>query len=123
MLNILFYTQTVPEFNLIPENILIVERNTEVEVCVVFTGTLGRNVTVTAETGPKIGVSNQATGTIHFTMYFIPILVLIFMQGFIWLREGRGRHLPCNIYGQSIITIITNFLPSSAILAHPLITF
>lgn len=56
--------QTVPEFSLQPENILIVESNTEVEVCIILMGSgmLGRSVEVTAETGPKNGVLNQATG-------------------------------------------------------------
>ena len=61
-MSLVFYPQTVLEFNLVPEDITVVENDTEVEVCVVSTGTLARNVVITAETGPKSGALDQATG-------------------------------------------------------------
>lgn len=61
-MSLVFYPQTVPEFNLVPEDITVVENDIEVEVCVVSIGTLARNVVITAETGPKSGALDQATG-------------------------------------------------------------
>ena len=63
-MSLVFYPQTVPEFNLVPENIRVVENDAEVEVCIILVGTLARNVVVTAETGPKSGALNQASGII-----------------------------------------------------------
>lgn len=53
---------TVPEFFISPVNIVVSEATPEVEVCVNLVSILGRSVVVTAETQPKIGATNQATG-------------------------------------------------------------
>ena len=57
-----FLSQTVPEFNLPPLNIVVPEDTSEVEVCITLNGSLASNVAVTAETGSKSGASDQATG-------------------------------------------------------------
>ena len=50
-------------FSLTPVAITVTEGNvTEVEVCINISGSIDRNVVVTAETGPKAGASSQATG-------------------------------------------------------------
>ena len=61
-MSLVFCLQTVIEFRLVPEDMSVVESNTEVEVCIVLIGTLGRDVEVTVVTGPKSGALNQATG-------------------------------------------------------------
>jgi hypothetical protein len=36
--------------------------DTEVQVCIIISGSIARNVVVIAETAPKAGAANQATG-------------------------------------------------------------
>ena len=61
----LFYIYfTVPEFSLTPLNTVVPENISDVEVCIVLNGSLASNVVVTAETGPKSGASDQATGDV-----------------------------------------------------------
>ena len=53
---------TVPEFIISPPTKTVFE-NESVEICITRSMVvLGRPVTVTAQTGPKIGAANQATG-------------------------------------------------------------
>ena len=52
----------VPEFIINPTNLFIFENAGVVEVCVSSESLFERNVIVTAETGPKVGAVNQATG-------------------------------------------------------------
>lgn len=61
-MSLVFCLQIVIEFRLEPEDVSVVESNTEVEVCIVLIGALGRDVEVTVLTGPKSGALNQATG-------------------------------------------------------------
>ena len=58
----LFVKITVPEFSLTPLAITVTEDNTGVQICITISGSIDRNVVVTAQTAPKAGASNQATG-------------------------------------------------------------
>ena len=53
---------TVPEFNIDPPMRNVTEPEGMVEICVTTDSPLGRNIVVTAVTGPKSGAANQATG-------------------------------------------------------------
>lgn len=62
-MNIINLCVIVPEFSLTPLAVSVTEEtNTEVQVCIVISGSIARSVTVTAETAPKAGATNQATG-------------------------------------------------------------
>ena len=50
------------EIRLTTLNVTVSEEDEEVMVCFELDGLLARNVVATAETGPKAGASNQATG-------------------------------------------------------------
>ena len=52
----------VPEFNLTPNTISVTESNMDVQICITLSGSIDRNVIVTAQTTPKVGARNQATG-------------------------------------------------------------
>ena len=63
------YAQTtVPEFQIGP-NTQVNESTPDVEICITTSSSLGRDVVVTAETGPKRGAANQATGK-RLEVYF-----------------------------------------------------
>ena len=62
MSSILHDNAIVPEFIINPTNRAIFENAGVVEVCVSSESLFERNVIVTAETGPKVGAVNQATG-------------------------------------------------------------
>lgn len=52
----------VPEFNIDPPMRNVTEPEGMVEICITTDSPLGRNIVVTAVTGPKSGAANQATG-------------------------------------------------------------
>ena len=55
------HIHTVPEFQIGPTT-QVNESTPDVEICITTSSSLGRDVVVTAETGPKRGAVNQATG-------------------------------------------------------------
>ena len=64
LISLWYYVEyAVPEFSLTPLAINAMEGNDiSVEVCIAISGSIARNVIVTAETAPKAGAANQATG-------------------------------------------------------------
>lgn len=52
----------VPEITLTPRSIIVLENTGEVQICISIDSPIARNVIVTANTGPKSGAVNQATG-------------------------------------------------------------
>ena len=52
----------VPEFSIDPPMRNVTEPEGMVEICITTDSPLARNIVVTAETGPKSGAANQATG-------------------------------------------------------------
>ena len=61
-----FLTYTVPVVEVDKPDIDIPENETEVEVCFVLSTGVTDQVVVTAETGPKTGAADQATGLLHY---------------------------------------------------------
>ena len=60
-----FTYNAVPKFNFQTPNITIHEPDGPARICVIMNGMIGgaiRNITVTAQTGQKVGAENQATG-------------------------------------------------------------
>ena len=57
-----FVIHTVPEVIVERPNVTIPEGPPEVEICILLTTGVTEEVVVTAETGPKSGAANQATG-------------------------------------------------------------
>ena len=65
---------TVLEFIISPPTKTVFE-NESVEICITRSMiVLGRPVTVTAQTGPKIGAANQATGNDNMSMVILLIM-------------------------------------------------
>ena len=55
---------TEPEVNVDIPDISVPENQTEVEICISLNTGVSENVVVTAETGPKSGAANQASGNL-----------------------------------------------------------
>ena len=53
---------TVAEVDIERPNIVVPENTPAVEICILLTTGVTEQVVVTAETGPKTGATNQATG-------------------------------------------------------------
>ena len=64
---IAFVVSTVPEVIVERPNITVPEGPPEVEICIRLTTGVTEQVIVTAETGPKSGAANQATGRFQAT--------------------------------------------------------
>ena len=52
-------------------NVTVPENETDVEVCVLLSTGIIQRAIVTAETGPKTGATDQATGLIMLIFYLI----------------------------------------------------
>ena len=59
-----FLTHTEPIVSVERPNVTILENETEVEICLILSTGIAEQVVVTAETGPKTGAADQATGAV-----------------------------------------------------------
>ena len=66
----------VPEFTITPSVTTVSEDDPSVEVCISSNTVFARDVAVTAETGPKSGALNQATGKPIYTHMEITTIIL-----------------------------------------------
>ena len=85
----------VVEVNIEMRNVTVPESDPNVEICFSLSSGITEEVIVTAETGPKAGAANQATGIYIHTYIYCTFLVPSYLKDL----EGYTQLVQCGIHG------------------------